>query len=1261
MHGVLSLALSSALIAALHGAATAAAESLQDIMRTTWSQRVAAPPAIDGKLDDACWREADAQGWFFGYGGDGAAGQQTDVRSVHDARRLYFGFRCRSADLGSLKITVRDRDRGSIWTDDCVELFLQPGGPGRPYCHFIVNPAATLYDTRSDSSASAWNSQTELACETLRETGPAGHWTVEMAIPFADLGGAPAQADTWRVNYCRTENAYGELSTWMPLPSGGFAQPERFGRLAFRAPTAAEQGEKLALARKLQADRVGTGGDASKPLELRPNGPLRARKLAVADCRVVRGFTAAPVDGTLRSRNYHGGAREYPTRGVGAGVSYWYNQNDGLHITLEQPAEFDTVVLRGGARTRMYAGVQGLREPEATQPLWTFPGGAGVQTARFDTPVRAERLSFFGTRGGMIGDVSFYRTATGAAAGPEAKAYAPAARPAELPARESEFDLQNLGWAMKERYGDTEPRARMLAPTDGPGATLALPANTAVHLVTDPFESETGLTAVSIEGVLTGTGNDSVLSVVVQDPLNPRRDIAWLECATPKSGTFRMQLDIPDQILLKGSRLWLTLRASADLALASPLVLLHLASREQALPEALAWRKLLLRAVFGIMAEPRPWGGYKKQTREEFFKSSKYAGNCPELFMTIDQCHALDPADDLVRQYREWVYLRHLGTLSDVAPPPEPPAGVPAWAWYPRLAWLEFRRQTDWWMRERLVPTGELGTSMNDDTDLFQQLADVPFFESDGVGAKVKDAAARLAELAEQTTIEEGLNKRTMDSLHAYEEGINHLALMARWSYGDPIYVERCMASARSMERVTVGTGDGRRHIPDNRRIGAADLNAPRQPALDTHANPLMWHAALQAADYNHHPRILKVIREWADTWASYQKPGQWVTGIDVRTGAVKSFEKDRPLYGGYRAQAGVFTWLYALTADGRYIEPFLHYYRNGKAPLPANSYLPDVYALGGLDGVKPEALAKLAGFHAAAALLLDGNADPLMRQIIGRQRNWDAAIDNLIDARRWPDMYTTSHSYTDRVLMGDLLANTARAYLGGACKRNRFVATHAVSWEGFGTDYAALVLKNRRDGLKVLAYNHAERPLTGAMRIWALEHGTYTLSAGPDADGDHRMERAARTESLEVVRADRIPLTLPPKVVTVIELVQTRKRPPVHGCADLAIAAREVRVTGDTLSGTVHNIGCADVADTVVAVVDAGGRVLARKALGPLPAPLDLQPKRKDFTLTLPARPREGWKLVLDPAKSIPEIYEGNNEVVLDTLPAPDYARAWE
>src|SRR5205814_10583582 len=92
-----------------------------------------------------------------------------------------------------------------------------------------------------------------------------------------------------------------------------------------------------------------------------------------------------------------------------------------------------------------------------------------------------------------------------------------------------------------------------------------------------------------------------------------------------------------------------------------------------------------------------------------------------------------------------------------------------------------------------------------------------------------RDAAARLAEFAEKENLVDGMNKESMDPLHAYEEGLNHESQMAYWNYGDPVYLVRCMNAARSTEPLTMLTHKGHRHFISN-TVGIDEVRKPRPP-----------------------------------------------------------------------------------------------------------------------------------------------------------------------------------------------------------------------------------------------------------------------------------------------------------------------------------------------------------------------------------------------------------------------------------------------
>ncbi|MHB9029778.1 MAG: hypothetical protein ACYC9O_13510, partial [Candidatus Latescibacterota bacterium] len=444
-------------------------------------------------------------------------------------------------------------------------------------------------------------------------------------------------------------------------------------------------------------------------------------KNAADDCRVVRGFNGAPVDGSVRSWTYIGWITEYPGSSRDfidplTGVNYWYNGNDGVHVTLRDPNGFDAVVLRGGAKTRMYAGSSSIDEPTVQKPVYTFGGGGAIEAVRFPQRQSTSKADFFGTVEGRIADVSFYRVEEQAGLPEQTESYSMAADHLNISIPRTAFAPESVYNALNDRYGEIDWIAHTLIPDNGASEPKRVRAGLSLHGVTEGFDEERGLSSVSFDLSVAGPKGEFTLTAVVQDPLDPRLDLAWVPIRCSGEGRYSFCLDIPDQVLLKGSQVWVTLICDQAAVLSGPRgggpkVLLAFTEKSAVLDEAVRHRKFLLKHFFQLLCEARPWGGLRQdRSFQEYYSGSGYEKICPELFMTIDQCHELAPNDAMIRQYREWVYLKKLDKLSEISSPPSPPAGVPAWAWYPRLAWLETRRIAQWWIENRMTPNGEFGS-----------------------------------------------------------------------------------------------------------------------------------------------------------------------------------------------------------------------------------------------------------------------------------------------------------------------------------------------------------------------------------------------------------------------------------------------------------------------------------------------------------------------------------------------------------------------
>lgn len=197
---------------------------------------LARPPVIDGTPGEDEWRGATVLPDFVAMDGSRALTQRTVCRLAQTPYGLCLAFECYDHEVAGVRREVTERD-GPVWTDDCVEVFLDPQGTRRDFLHFIVNAGGVQYDERGADPAwdRYWTARTAVA---------PGLWTAEIMIPFAslDLTGACPPGATWSGNFYREYPGRGgvpqELSGWSPT-FAGFAATAHFGGLqGLRAPLA---------------------------------------------------------------------------------------------------------------------------------------------------------------------------------------------------------------------------------------------------------------------------------------------------------------------------------------------------------------------------------------------------------------------------------------------------------------------------------------------------------------------------------------------------------------------------------------------------------------------------------------------------------------------------------------------------------------------------------------------------------------------------------------------------------------------------------------------------------------------------------------------------------------------------------------------------------------------------------------------------------------------------------------------------------------
>lgn len=245
----------------------------------------------------------------------------------------------------------------------------------------------------------------------------------------------------------------------------------------------------------------------------------------------------------------------------------------------------------------------------------------------------------------------------------------------------------------------------------------------------------------------------------------------------------------------------------------------------------------------------------------------------------------------------------------------------------------------------------------------------------------------------------------------------------------------------------------------------------------------------------------------------------------------------------------------------------------------------------------------------------------------------------------RW--LMTEAEPFTDRIIWpGDTLL--ALTYLGGTTAQKSHVPGHWISWEGGGTNFAALVLDAQRDHLKVLCYSFAAQPVDMKMRVWRLPHGRYSVNIGVDRNDDWAAEEAVSRTEMELARFDAVSFTARPATQYVIELSLLQELDDITSRPDLALDPWDVVAEDGAIKVTVHNIGGAAAPATVARLFDATGKVVGEAQVPALEAPLDLKPRTATVTIPLTGRSQPGWRVLLDADNTVAEITEVNNSATV-------------
>ncbi|MBO9546363.1 LamG-like jellyroll fold domain-containing protein [Caulobacter sp.] len=735
-------------------------------------------------------------------------------------------------------------------------------------------------------------------------------------------------------------------------------------------------------------------------------------------------------------------------------------------------------------------------------------------------------------------------------------------------------------------------------------------------------------------------GEFFLLNIRVKDPSWPERDLLDVNVAVKPNEARTLWLDTRDRILPDGKSLYLTLAGSGgDFGPASVdglRVRLVFKDRKAAAPEHIADRFEQARDNLSFLVEEQPnIRLYPTWTRFE---------------RDISDVLKVDPDNAVARSY--WVEKNPEQPYAPFVQP-EPPAGVPLWAFRQTEDLKLASRFVRWWIDNRQIANGEFGGGLSDDVDLTNQWVGLAEMGVDPEGL-ARSQRRMLDETYVNGMWSNGLGRIRTDELHTYEEGINAVAQGMMLQFGDPKTVERAMETARNYDRLYQVNPAGHRH-PVSSYYSGDDIVRESVWEWGKPYSYLVLHPGLLLGEYWGSAKIKQTVLELADGYLAHGKQaadGTWTFPAEIH------WRTDADRGSGFASSIHVFWAAYKWTGDEKYLRPL-----NGEVAKGDWSSLLLLNAdVLGLANRKDSWGAKLSALAAPKASLTGRGGDladyarferwretgdkSILADIYGREIALDSQRMHLI---------TEGHLWSDRVNVPWSILQRSR--LGGiAHNRNQYFPGNLVSWRFDRPDaaeqVAILIPQSTPKAFKAVLFNLANRPVKATLVGADVAAGRWTLSEGVDANGDDKAD-APTQRSVVLERSAGIDIVLPPGQTTVLDLALDTAWEDPSTRPDIGVGTDDLRLTKGRLTATVHSLGSKPAPAGTLVLETAVGATIASAPIPPLPSAADLTPKTVEVRLNLPAKAAPGdYRVRLKLEGDVREVTQANNLVPLSLPP---------
>ncbi len=172
-------------------------------------------PKIDGKLNDACYKQTLPMAGFVNVKSLDHAKDQTEVRFVRDNEYLYCAIKAFQKNAAALPEITPTRNNSNIWKYDSIEMFFLIGNMVRQYMFDYAGSSCVMDAYQNDRHT--WDRSNFASKVRIAASRGKNFWALELAIPLAELGKGDVKFNIVRNHARKGYSAWARLEeiNWM--------------------------------------------------------------------------------------------------------------------------------------------------------------------------------------------------------------------------------------------------------------------------------------------------------------------------------------------------------------------------------------------------------------------------------------------------------------------------------------------------------------------------------------------------------------------------------------------------------------------------------------------------------------------------------------------------------------------------------------------------------------------------------------------------------------------------------------------------------------------------------------------------------------------------------------------------------------------------------------------------------------------------------------------------------------------------------------